>query len=86
MKEITVSPVEFDPNRLIDLVETAQELKSKITLSAGPLNADAASYLELLSLWADKQDETLKITIVGEDEQSGMEQLEMLFCSTLKLA
>lgn len=86
MKEITVSPVDFDPNKLIDLVETAKELKSKITLSAGSFNADAASYLELLSLWADKRDETLKITIEGEDEQNGMEQVEMLFCSTLKLA
>lgn len=79
MQQISFRPDTFEPSKIITVVAIAKALKSRVIISAGSYDANAESYLELLSLWAERKDSAFQITIEGEDEQYAVEKIEALF-------
>lgn len=64
------------------LVKTAQQLKSKVTITKGEKSGDAKKIFSIMSLCAMKGDE-ITVTVEGEDEAEGAEILEKFFKENL---
>ena len=60
------------------LVKKCAEFKSNVTIACKGKSADAKRIMGVMSLGA-KKDDTVEVTIEGEDEAAALEALEVFF-------